>query len=57
MNYTKIEKNEIILWLKNNLSEERYIQSLGTAECAAELAEKFNLDKEKAEEDAKEYLG
>ncbi len=48
MNYTKIEKNEIILWLKNNLSEERYIHSLGTAECAAELAEKFNLDKEKA---------
>ena len=31
-------------WLKANLSEERYEHSLGTAECARELAEKFGCD-------------
>lgn len=35
-------------WLKVNLTKERYEHSLGTAECASELAEKFGLDKEKA---------
>jgi len=35
-------------WLKSNLNEERYLHSVGTAECAAELAEKYGLDKEKA---------
>lgn len=35
-------------WLKENLSEERYEHSLGTAECAEKLAETYNLDKEKA---------
>lgn len=35
-------------WLKDNLSDERYIHTLGTAECAKELAQKFNLDPEKA---------
>ena len=35
-------------WLKANLSEERYEHSLGTADAAAELAERFGLDKEKA---------
>lgn len=35
-------------WLKANLSEERYEHSLGTAECAKELAERYGLDKEKA---------
>lgn len=35
-------------WLKNNLSDERYKHSIGTAECALKLAEKYNLDKEKA---------
>ncbi len=35
-------------WLKTNLSEERYEHSLGTAECAKELAKKFGLDGEKA---------
>lgn len=46
MNYTNLEncKN----WLKENLSSERFEHSLGTAEAAAELAEKFGLDKEKA---------
>ena len=43
MNYTKIQK-----WLKDNLNEERYIHTLGTAECAKELAQKFKLDSEKA---------
>ncbi len=35
-------------WLKENLSEERYKHSLGTAECAKILAEKYGLDTEKA---------
>ena len=43
MNYT-----EILNWLKNNLNEERYIHTLGTAECAKEIANKFNLNSEKA---------
>ena len=43
MTYTKYKE-----WLKANLNEERYEHSLGTAECASELAEKFGLDKEKA---------
>ena len=43
MDYTKYKE-----WLKENLDEERYEHSLGVAECAAELAEKFGLDKEKA---------
>lgn len=46
MNYTNIEdyKN----WLKANLDEERYEHSLGVAECAEKLAEKYGLDKVKA---------
>lgn len=43
MDYTKYKN-----WLKANLNEERYEHSLGTAECAYELAEKFGLDKDKA---------
>lgn len=43
MDYT-----EILNWLKNNLNEERYIHTLGTAECAKELANKFDLNSEKA---------
>lgn len=35
-------------WLKENLSEERYFHTLGTAECAKELAQKFSLDSDKA---------
>lgn len=43
-------KNEkyIMDWLKANLDEERYLHSLGCAKCAVELAEKFNLDKDRA---------
>ena len=35
-------------WLGVNLNEERYQHSVGTAECAEMLAEKYGLDKEKA---------
>ena len=45
MDYTKIKK-----WLKENLNEERYIHTLGCADCAKELAEKFGLDSQKAYE-------
>ena len=48
MIYTKISETEIKEWLKNNLTEERYSHSLGTAECAKELARQFGLDEEKA---------
>lgn len=48
MTYTKIEKEEILKWLKENLSEERYRHSLGTAQCAKELAENYNIETEKA---------
>ena len=35
-------------WLKINLNEERYAHSLGTAECASELADKYGLNAGKA---------
>lgn len=40
--------DEIKDWLKDNLDEERYNHSLGTADCAKSLAEKFSLDLQKA---------
>ncbi len=43
MDYTPIKE-----WLENNLTKERYEHSLGTAECAYELAQKFGLNKDKA---------
>ena len=43
MDYTKI-----LEWLKNNLNEKRYIHSLGTADCAKELAKQFKLNQDKA---------
>jgi predicted HD superfamily hydrolase involved in NAD metabolism len=43
MDYIKYKE-----WLKENLEEERYEHSIGTAECARELAQRFGLDKEKA---------
>lgn len=46
MDCTNLE--ECKKWLKENLSDERYRHSLGTAECAAELAKKYGLDEEKA---------
>lgn len=48
MNYTKIREQELKKWLESNLSAERYSHSLGTAECAKKLAEKFGLNPEKA---------
>lgn len=35
-------------WLKENLSEKRYNHTLGTANCAKELAEKYKLNPDKA---------
>lgn len=35
-------------WLKKNLSDERYLHSLGCAQSAKSLAKKYNLDEEKA---------
>lgn len=46
MDYTKIDNCRE--WLRKNLNEERYEHSLGVAECAEKLAEKFGLDKERA---------
>lgn len=48
MTYTKINETEILNWLKENLNEERYSHSVGTAECAKELAGKYGLDEDKA---------
>lgn len=46
--YTNISIDDIKKWLKDNLNEERYIHTLGVSEAAVELAEIFNLNKEKA---------
>ena len=46
--YTNKSFEEINQWLKENLNEERYIHSLGTMECAQELAKIFKLDTEMA---------
>lgn len=40
--------DRIIAWLKNNLNDERYRHSLGVANCAKELAEKYGEDPDKA---------
>lgn len=48
MIYTNKNENEIIDWLKNNLSSERFSHSLGTAKCAQELAKFYNLNEDKA---------
>ena len=48
MNYTKISIESILDWLKNNLTEKRYAHSIGTAECARNLAVKYSLEPEKA---------
>ena len=43
MDYTEIKK-----WLKENLTDERYSHTLGTAECAKELALQYGENSEKA---------
>lgn len=48
MDYIKISTEKLLDWLKDNLSEKRYEHSLGTAECARSLAQKYNLDADKA---------
>ena len=45
MDYIKISMEELMKWLKDHLSEKRYIHSIGTAECARDLAKKFGLSK------------
>lgn len=47
MDYTK-HNEEAMSWLKGNLDEERLLHSLGSAQCAAELALKFNVDEKRA---------
>ena len=47
--YTKYSIDEIKEKLKNCLTFERYIHSLGVMECAVELANEYGLDAEKAE--------
>lgn len=47
--YTKYSIEDIKEQLKNCLSYERYIHSLGTMEKAMELAQRFGLDVEKAQ--------
>ncbi len=44
-----MKKDCILDWLKENLTEERYEHTLGTAECARILAEMFDEDPDKAE--------
>lgn len=48
MDYIKLSREEADKWLKENLNEKRYQHSLGTAECAKELAKHFGQNEEKA---------
>lgn len=48
MDYIKLSLEEADKWLKENLNEKRYQHSLGTAECARELAKQFGQNEEKA---------
>lgn len=48
MDYTKYSEEEILKWLKENLDEKRYNHSIGTALCAKKLAERFNVNTDKA---------
>ena len=48
MIYTKFNIEEIKEKLKNCLTNERYLHSLGVMEMAVELAQRFNCDVEKA---------
>ncbi len=41
-------REELLKWLKEHLTEERYIHTLGVEECAKELAQRYGLDTEKA---------
>ncbi len=48
MNYTKVSNEELLIWLRNNLNDERYEHSLGTAEMAKKLAEDYSQNPERA---------
>lgn len=48
MDYISLNIESLLDWLKSNLSEKRYQHSLGTAECARNLAISYKLDEEKA---------
>lgn len=48
MDYIKISTEELLRWLKNNLNDERYRHSLGTAQTALNLAKEYNQNEEKA---------
>ena len=50
IDYTGNPKNreEILKWLKEHLSEERYIHTLGVEECAKELARMYGINPDKA---------
>ena len=41
MDYINISEENILKWLKNNLNDERFRHSIGTAKCAKELAKKY----------------
>ena len=48
MDYIKISTEELLDWLKHNLSEERYEHCIGTAQCAKDLAIRYGQDVQKA---------
>lgn len=48
MDYISIDENELLEWLKDNLDDERYEHSLGVAECAVRLAQKYGENEKKA---------
>ncbi len=47
MDCTKTNE-QAMSWLKGNLDEERLLHSLGCAQCAVDLARKFNVDEKRA---------
>jgi len=48
MIYTKVSLEEILEWLKTNLTEKRFKHSIGTAQYAKNLAPKLGINEEKA---------
>ncbi|HNW25319.1 MAG TPA: bis(5'-nucleosyl)-tetraphosphatase (symmetrical) YqeK [Candidatus Gastranaerophilaceae bacterium] len=48
MDYTNKSDKEILAWLEKNLSQGRFLHSLGCAKRSVELAKKFGQDEKKA---------
>ena len=48
MKYSNKTYEDILNWLDTNLTQDRYIHTLGTVDTAVMLAERFNLDIDKA---------